>query len=851
MKNALFKVFLVSCLLIFNLSDAVSEEVKERPPVSDETEICIECHNNYSPGIVKDWLNSRHASVTPADAMKKPKAQSRFSAGTLPENLGSVAVGCYECHGLNTDAHQDNFEHLGISINTVVSPNDCKTCHTVEVEQYMDSKKAHAVGTLRDNPVYTGLVETIIGLKSMQDGKIVRAKASDFTKAETCYACHGTDVKVSGTRTISTDVGEMEFPVLTNWPNQGVGRLNPDGSRGACTSCHPRHRFSIEVARKPYTCSQCHLEPDVPAWNVYKESKHGNIYFSMYDKWQWDEVPWKLGENFSAPTCATCHNSLVVDPDGGTIVPRTHDFGARLWVRAFGLIYSHPQPKKGDTYNIKNKDGLPLPVTFGGEPASEYLISREEQAKRQAAMENLCKSCHGSSWVNGHFAKMDNTFAETDKMVATATQLMSKAWESGLADNSNPFDESIEQKWAKQWLFYANSVRYASAMTGAPDYAAFKNGWWNLTNNLQEMQSLVALKGGDAESPPTVAADTNTNTEKNSAPNDSGFGGVDLSELSEADMQYLGIKGDARPILHNVDADLIIFEFLSVYCTSCQMQSPIFNKLYSEIQEDDDLRSRVRMIALGVGNNQREVEHFKKEREIPFPILTDPKFATYEKLANSMRTPYTVLLKRDKAGNLAVAGSHMGLIRSYESYLIEIEGVLEYDEDELKEKQMVELKKDVTRIAELKLSGEELMAKVEEVTIKASGDKSIKITAKTIPAWKDSKVYEGVSRNVRYFAVVVSRESVCDICHAIQFIYVFNEVGVVIEFEPIHLTKYGNKVWSKEDVEKMRKRVLGKSVLQPMSFDPEVDAVTSATITSAIIFQALSQGRDVFRYVIK
>jgi len=67
------------------------------------------------------------------------------------------------------------------------------------------------------------------------------------------------------------------------------------------------------------------------------------------------------------------------------------------------------------------------------------------------------------------------------------------AWQNGWADRSNPFDEPIEQKWIRQWLFYANSVRYASAMTGAPDYAAFKNGWWSLTENLREMEEWLRL----------------------------------------------------------------------------------------------------------------------------------------------------------------------------------------------------------------------------------------------------------------------------------------------------------------------------------------------------------------------
>ena len=75
-----------------------------------------------------------------------------------------------------------------------------------------------------------------------------------------------------------------------------------------------------------------------------------------------------------------------------------------------------------------------------------------------------------------------------------ATQIMVSAWESGAADKTNPFDELIEKNWTLQWLFYGNSIKYASAMTGAPDYAAFKNGYWEMSRNLEEMEDLLDRK---------------------------------------------------------------------------------------------------------------------------------------------------------------------------------------------------------------------------------------------------------------------------------------------------------------------------------------------------------------------
>jgi len=493
-------VFILSvCALVPVVLLAQPAAKKRSPPsISQETTACLECHKTYTPGIVEDWLKSRHSKTPPGLALKKAEKSRRMSAKKVTASLEKVVVGCYECHGLNTEKHKDNFDHMGFNINVIVSPNDCATCHPVEAKQYSGSKKAHAVGNLTKNPVFHTLVETIISKKAVEDGRIVQREVSDFTRQETCFGCHGTEVKFAGMETIKTPMGDVEVPRLTNWPNQGVGRINPDGSRGACTSCHPRHQFSIEVARKPYACSQCHLEPDVPAWNVYKESKHGNVYFSNYSKWNFNAVPWRIGKDFQTPTCAACHNSLITSPDGKVIAERTHDFGSRLWVRLFGLIHSHPQPIQGDTSLIRNKDGLPLPTTFTGEAANEGLIDAKEQEKRRKVMYEVCNQCHATSWINNHFARLDNTIQETDKMSLNATLLLLEAWKQGLAEGlpqgKNPFDEKVEQMWIRQWLFYANSVKYASAMTGAPDYATFKNGWWNLTENLQQMKDWIEMK---------------------------------------------------------------------------------------------------------------------------------------------------------------------------------------------------------------------------------------------------------------------------------------------------------------------------------------------------------------------
>lgn len=474
-------------LTVMSVAVAQNPPAHKPPALSEETQACLDCHESFQPGIVEDWRHSRHATTTPAEALARPLLERRISHEKIADGLTRIVVGCYECHGRNAEAHKDNFDHFGYRINVIVTPNDCKACHTAEAEQYATGKKAHAVENLEQNPIFSLLVESAIGMKEMKAGRLSHVKASASTRASTCFACHGTHVEVVGTKHLVTEQGELDIPVLSNWPNQGVGRINPDGSAGACTACHPRHSFSIETARKPYTCSQCHLQPDLPAWDVYAESKHGNIMMSRGQEYNWDNVPWKPGVDFRAPSCATCHNSLLTTGNGSVIAERSHNFGSRLWVRIFGLPYGHAQPASGATWSIRNKDGQSLPTTFAGEPASTFLIDDAEQQARRKVMTGVCQSCHGTDWATSHFAHLDTAIAESNRMTATATQLLSASWKATLADPANPFDESIEQQWVEAWLFAANCVRYAAAMSG-PDYATFKYGWWEMTKITREMQ---------------------------------------------------------------------------------------------------------------------------------------------------------------------------------------------------------------------------------------------------------------------------------------------------------------------------------------------------------------------------
>jgi len=475
---ALWICFLIPCL-------SFAEEI----PVSEATSECIDCHATFQPGVVADWQKSRHAMTTPDRAMQADALALKVSSKNVPENLRGTVVGCAECHMLRPAEHADTFEHNGYDIHIVVSPKDCSTCHSVEADQYSGNLMAHAYQNLAGNALYGKLQRSILGKTTWRHGRVRLEPESDMTKAEGCYYCHGTVLEVAGTETRDTDAaGELDFPIIKGWPNQGVGRINLDGSLGACTPCHTRHTFSIEMARKPYTCKECHVGPDVPVYKVYSSSKHGNLFETHKDEWNFKPVPWTIGKDFTAPTCAGCHISLLVNTEGDVVSQRSHRFNDRLPWRLFGLIYAHPYPRNPDTSIIRNTAGQPLPTDMNGDPAADFLITEAEQKERTVQLKQVCLNCHGSSWVNGFWQRFENTVQETNAITLTATHIISDVWAAGLAEAENPFDEYPERLWCDQWLFYANTVRFASAMGGGGDYGVFADGRYQMTQRLFELE---------------------------------------------------------------------------------------------------------------------------------------------------------------------------------------------------------------------------------------------------------------------------------------------------------------------------------------------------------------------------
>ena len=99
--------------------------------------------------------------------------------------------------------------------------------------------------------------------------------------------------------------------------------------------------------------------------------------------------------------------------------------------------------------------------------------------------------------------------------------------------------------------------------------------------------------------------------------------------------------------------------------------------------------------------------------------------------------------------------------------------------------------------------------------------------------------------------MVAGRAKVCNVCHDIFFIVVFDDGGLVVNLAPIIITKYKNVEFDANDVAFLKSRVVGRLLSREIVFDPTVDAVSTATMSSALVFDTLRRLRETWAGMVK
>ncbi|HSH70940.1 MAG TPA: hypothetical protein VK997_13535 [Deferrisomatales bacterium] len=302
------------------------------------------------------------------------------------------------------------------------------------------------------------------------------------------------------------------------------------------------------------------------------------------------------------------------------------------------------------------------------------------------------------------------------------------------------------------------------------------------------------------------------------------------SLLAPEDYAHLGLartKGGFR--LGEVPGELLVVEFFSPYCLTCQRQAPYLETFHQAVR-GGDLADRVRLLTVGVGSRAKELLKFRSELGLAYPITADPFFERLLELGDPGGTPFTVFLAR-REGHWILADFHLGFQGDAE-LMARSRALVEGRAEVVAETAAAG---DRDHHPPLGLSEVQQAKRAREFLSRVAGE-DVRVVTVAVPG--QGRVYQPLTVDGSpggLFARIASRDPVCDVCHAVHFLFAFDTTGGVRGFEPIHVTKYGNEVWSAEDAARLEGRLRGRA-MSALVFDPEVDAVTSATMSSALIF---------------
>lgn len=356
---------------------------------------CAECHRQETSAIVHEYEMSRHSEK---------------------------GVTCLDCH---QSVHgQEKVEHRGFVINKGVTAANCNQCHPTQYEQYMRSRHA--------GPSWAAVVgkqdfttEQVAFFENHHQGAVDRpphalvAKEGMDAVRSGCIKCHA------------------------------VGKPNKDGSVGSCTSCHARHVASVELARLPTTCGQCHMGPDHSQLEIYHESKHGVLFEQQRAVMNLRADPKRLTTaDMAVPTCSTCHMSGL---EGQKF---THDVTERL----------------------------------------SYFLFADVSGKRpnfelgQANMKETCKKCHTTGKVDGYFKDAEKVLASTNEAVGKASTIIKQLRNDALL-TPDPMDEPIELLYFDLWHYGGRTAKHGAFMGGA-DFVQW-HGFYEVYNKSRELARMA------------------------------------------------------------------------------------------------------------------------------------------------------------------------------------------------------------------------------------------------------------------------------------------------------------------------------------------------------------------------
>jgi thiol-disulfide isomerase/thioredoxin len=145
--------------------------------------------------------------------------------------------------------------------------------------------------------------------------------------------------------------------------------------------------------------------------------------------------------------------------------------------------------------------------------------------------------------------------------------------------------------------------------------------------------------------------------------------------------EYLGLSGDGFFKIPQIKSKGVLIKIFNLYCPICQSTVAAMAEIYRQIENNRDLRGKLKLIGIGAGNSLLEIEFFKHNYNVPFPIFPDENFRIYQTLGE-VRIPFFIAVRIEGDRPPEIVETHLGGFtdaRALSDVMIEAYGIKHED----------------------------------------------------------------------------------------------------------------------------------------------------------------------------
>jgi hypothetical protein len=244
------------------------------------------------------------------------------------------------------------------------------------------------------------------------------------------------------------------------------------------------------------------MGPDHPQIEIYNESKHGIAFYASRDIMALDKQgAWVLGRDYSAaPTCATCHISSYMTPQG-VFEANSHDVGERIsWTLRPVISTKINLVVFEDGFKEDYPDTRALPAIGDEVETTEKVVENEQLVSRTVTrrvartvtweqrrdmMKGACLNCHNDTYVDNFYKQFDDLVVlYNEKFARPAQTIMNELIADGVLSKSAPFEHKVQWVFWELWHHEGRRARHGASMMG-PDYTHW-HGMYEVSKHFYE-----------------------------------------------------------------------------------------------------------------------------------------------------------------------------------------------------------------------------------------------------------------------------------------------------------------------------------------------------------------------------